>query len=77
MEAALTSIPPAPRDLLLLQGYPGLGKSAVAKQRLRLMQNSHAAAWCCTDVHVQSIIHGRGAAAVQEDLVWWERGFRL
>jgi hypothetical protein len=24
VEAAFTSIPPAPRDLLLLQGYPGI-----------------------------------------------------
>ncbi len=73
VEAVFTSIAPAPRDLLLLRGYPGLGKSAAAKQGLRLMQNSYAVASCCTDVHVPSIIRGRGAAAVQEDLVRWGR----
>jgi tetratricopeptide (TPR) repeat protein len=73
VEAVFTSIAPAPRDLLLLRGYPGLGKSAAAKQGLRLMQNSYASASCCTDVHVPSIIRGRGAAAVQEDLVRWGR----
>ena len=38
VEAVFTSIAPAPRDVLLLRGHPGLGKSAAAKQGLRLMQ---------------------------------------
>ena len=73
VEAVFTSDAPAPRDVLLLRGYPGLGKSAAAKQGLRLMQNQYAAASCCKDVHVPSIIRGRGAAAAQEDLVRWGR----
>jgi hypothetical protein len=73
VEAVFTSVAPAPRNVLLLRGHPGLGKSAAAKQGLRLMQNKYAAASCCKDVHVASIIRGRGAAAVQEDLVRWGR----
>ena len=73
VEAVFTSIAPAPRELLLLRGNPGLGKSAAAKQGLRLKQNQYAAASCCKDVHVPSIIRGRGAAAVREDLVRWGR----
>jgi hypothetical protein len=37
------------------------------------MQKKHAAASCCKGVHVPSIIRGRGAAAVEEDLVRWGR----
>jgi hypothetical protein len=44
VEAVFTSIVPAPRDVLLLRGHPGLGKSAAAKQGLRLMQIKYAAA---------------------------------
>ena len=73
VEAVFTSVAPAPRNVLLLRGYPGLGKSAAAKQGLRLMQNKYADASCCKGVHVPSIIRGRGAAAVQEDLVRWGR----
>jgi tetratricopeptide (TPR) repeat protein len=73
VEAVFTSVAPAPRNVLLLRGHPGLGKSAAAKQGLRLMQNMYAAASCCKDVHVPSIIRGRGAAAVEEDLVRWGR----
>ena len=73
VEAVFTSIAPAPRDVLLLRGHPGLGKSAAAKQGLRLMQMKYDAASCCKGVHVPSIIRGRGAAAVQEDLVRWGR----
>jgi hypothetical protein len=73
VEAVFTSIVPAPRDVLLLCGHPGLGKSAAAKQGLKRMQDKYAAASCCTGVHVPSIVRGRGAAAVQEDLVRWGR----
>jgi hypothetical protein len=73
VEAVFTSVTPAERSVLLLRGHPGLGKSAAAKQGLRLMQNKHAAASCCKGVHVPSIIRGRGAAAVEEDLVRWGR----
>ena len=73
VEAVFTSVAPAPRNVLLLRGHPGLGKSAAAKQGLRLMQNKYAAASCFKGVHVPSIIRGRGAAAVQEDLVRWGR----
>jgi tetratricopeptide (TPR) repeat protein len=71
VEAVFTSVAPAARSVLLLRGLPGMGKSAAAKQGLRLMQNKYAAASCCQDVHVSSIIRGRGAAAVEEDLVRW------
>jgi hypothetical protein len=73
VEAVFTSVAPAARSVLLLRGHPGLGKSAAAKQGLRLMQKKHAAASCCKGVHVPSIIRGRGAAAVEEDLVRWGR----
>jgi len=73
VEAVFTSIAPAPRDVLLLHGPPGLGKSAAAKQGLKRMQDQYADASCCKGVHVPSIIRGRGAAAVQEDLVRWGR----
>jgi hypothetical protein len=69
VKAVFTSIAPAPLDVLLLRGHPGLGKSAAAKQGLKLMQDQYAAASCCNGVHVPSIIRGRGAAAVQKDLV--------
>ncbi len=73
MEAVFTSDAPAPRDVLLLRGYPGLVKSAATKQGLRLMQDKYTAASCCKDVRVPSIIRGRVAAAAQEDFVRWGR----
>ncbi len=73
LEDVFTSIAPAPRDVLLLHGVSGLGKSAAAKQGLKLMQDQYCAASCCYGVHVPSIVRGRGAAAVREDLVRWGR----
>ena len=73
VEAVFTSVAAAPRNVLLLRGYPGLGKSAAAKQGLRLMQIKYDAASCCEGVHVSGIIRGRGAAAAEEDLVRWGR----
>ena len=55
VEDVFTSIAPAPRDVLLLRGVPGLGKSAAAKQGLKEMQDKYAAASCCNGVHVPSI----------------------
>jgi tetratricopeptide (TPR) repeat protein len=71
VETVFTSIAPQPRDVLLIYGDSGLGKSAAAKQGLRLMQSRYAAASCCKDVHMPRVVRGRGAAAVQEDLVRW------
>ncbi len=73
VEAVFTSKATASRDLLLLRGYPGLGKSAAAKQGLRLMQNKYLNNSCCNGVEIPSVIRGLGAAAVQEDLVRWGR----
>jgi len=73
VEAVFTSNAPAARSVLLLRGHPGLGKSAAAKQGLRRMQNKYAAASCCKGVHVPSIIRGRGAAAVDDDILRWGR----
>ena len=55
VEDVFTSIAPAPRDVLLLRGVPGLGKSAAAKQGLKEMRDKYAAASCCNGVHVPSI----------------------
>jgi hypothetical protein len=73
VEAVFNAVAPAPRVLLLLHGYPGLGKSAAAKQGLNMIQEQYAAESCCNGVLIPSIIRGRGAAAVQEDLVRWGR----
>jgi tetratricopeptide (TPR) repeat protein len=73
VEAVFLSDAPASREILLLWGHPGTGKTAAARRGLSLIQNRYIAASCCKDVHVRSIIRGRGAAAVQEDLVRWGR----
>jgi len=73
VEAVFKSVVPAPRTVLLLRGHSGLGKSAVMKQGLRLKQNQYYAAHCCKGVQISSVLRGRGATAVQEDLVRWGR----
>jgi serine/threonine protein kinase/tetratricopeptide (TPR) repeat protein len=73
VEDVFVSNAPASRQMLLVRGCPGLGKTAVATQGLRLVQTKYFATPMSNNVYVPSIIRGRGAVAVIEDLVRWGR----
>lgn len=71
LEVVFSSIKPEPREILLLHGQSGVGKSAAAKRGLRLMQDLYSAASCSKDVFIPRIIRGESAADVREDLARW------
>lgn len=73
VDAVFASVAPAPRQIILLRGTCGSGKTATLLEGLRCIQNRYKAAMCSQDVYVSSIIYGQSAAAVQENLVRWGR----
>jgi tetratricopeptide (TPR) repeat protein len=73
VDAVYASVAPAPRQIIMLRGMSGSGKTATLVEGLRCIQNRYNAAMCSQNVYVPGIIYGRSAATVQENFVRWGR----